>query len=88
MTTRSHTIDRELFLILIALLLLAFAARFVGASGNDAKAAFATPATAVASTTIIQRVANPYWAPAHAFSRRLAPVYSDATVAETPTPRE
>ncbi len=90
MTTRNHTIDRELFLILIALLLLALATQFVDARGNDAEAAFLTPATAGASTSVtLDAAANPYWAPAHAFSRRPAPVFSDAAVATvTHTPQE
>ena len=80
MTTRGYTIDRELFLILITLFLLAFAMRFADASGNDAEAALVSTATAVESAAVtLDAAANPYWAPAHAFPRRLAPVYSDAT---------
>lgn len=101
MTTRSHTVDRELFLILVALLLLAFATRFVDASDNSvgttlvaagaaSSAAVTAPATAVGSASIALDAANnPYWAPAHAFARRLAPVYSDAVAAtEAHAPRE
>jgi len=91
MRDQSHTIDRELFLILIVLLVLAFATRFVDASGDSAEAVFATPAaaSAEAATVTLDAAANPYWAPAHAFSRRLAPVYSDATVsAAEHTPQE
>lgn len=97
MTTRSHTVDRELFLILVALLLLAFATRFVDASDNSvgttlvaAGAVVAVPTTAVGSASIALDAANnPYWAPAHAFARRLAPVYSDAVAAtEAHAPRE
>ncbi len=82
MMTRSHTIDRELFLILIVLLVLAFATRFVDASSNSVEAARASTATALESTTptALDAAENPYWAPAHAFSRRPAPVYSNAAV--------
>lgn len=83
MTTRSHTIDRELFLILIALLVLAFATRLVDARSNGAETALASTVVAIESTpvTSLDAAANPYWAPAHAFTRRPAPIYSDATVA-------
>lgn len=82
MRTQSRTIDRELFLILIVLLVLAFATRFVDANSNGVEAALAATATALESTTptALDAAANPYWAPAHAFSRRPMPVYSDAAV--------
>ena len=91
MTTQSHTIDREFFLILIVLLVLAFATQLVDASGDSAEAVFTTPVTASAeeATISLDAATNPYWAPAHAFSRRLAPVYSDATMsAAESTPQE
>lgn len=97
MTTRSHTVDRELFLILVALLLLAIATRFVDAGGNSVRttlaasgAAVTAQATAIGSASIALDAANnPYWAPAHAFSRRPAPIYSDAVAApEAHAPRE
>lgn len=80
MTSRSHTTDRELLLILITLLLLAFATHYSNA--GDAEVALAKPATTAHTTAqtvavTLDAAANPYWAPAHAFSRRLAPVYSD-----------
>lgn len=80
MTTRSRTTDRELILILIALFMLAFAARFVDASGEDTRAAFATPIASIRSPSLerLDATTNPYWTPAHGFPRRLAPVYSDA----------
>ena len=81
MTTQSHTIDRELFLILIVLLVLAFATQLVDASGDSAETAFATPVIGIETASVTLDAANnPYWAPAHAFARRPAPVYSDATV--------
>lgn len=81
MTTRSRTTDRELILILITLFMLAFATRFVDAGSEEVRAAFATPIASIRSASLdrLDAATNPYWAPAHSFSRRLDPVYSDAT---------
>lgn len=85
MTSRSHTTDRELLLILITLLLLAFATQFSNASDAGAEVSLAAPAIITQSAAVtLDATANPYWAPVHAFPRRLAPVYSDATGEATP----
>lgn len=79
MTSRSHTTDRELFLILITLLLLAFATQFSKASDASVEAGLGTPTAGIHPTPgAWEAAANPYWAPAHAFQRRSSPVYSDA----------
>lgn len=79
MIDRRTTIDRELLLILLAFLLLALAARSTRLEINldDAEATRAAQATEIAST-FADAAANPYWAPAHAFTRHPAPLYSDA----------
>lgn len=80
MMARSQTTDRELFLILITVFMLAFAARVVEArSSNTVAASPIATAEHQSTSAILDAAANPYWAPAHAFARRLAPIYSDAT---------
>ncbi|HHW87256.1 MAG TPA: hypothetical protein GX400_13735 [Chloroflexi bacterium] len=80
MMTRSHTTDRELFLILISLFLLALATHFSPTGDADVEIELATHvAASQPAPAALDAAANPYWAPAHAFPRRPAPVYSDAT---------
>jgi hypothetical protein len=83
MMSRSQTTDRELLLILITLLLLAYATQFGNASHAGEVVVATSPTTALDRAATAES-ANPYWAPAHAFSRRLEPVYSDATREATP----
>lgn len=89
MMSRRSTIDRELLLILIALLSLALLAHTT-AQPTEVEDAFAVQQrlTIEAETGAVPAAANPYWAPAHAFPRRLAPLYSDdASMSEvSPTP--
>lgn len=88
MMSRRYTIDRELLLILIALITLALVAHTT-AQPVEVEDAFAAQQRLTAEAQIgAAPAANPYWAPAHAFPRRPAPVYSDAepVMAVSPTP--
>ncbi len=78
MIGRRTTIDRELLLILLAFLLLALAAQSTRLEINldNAKTTRQARATEIADT-FADAAANPYWAPAHAFARHPAPLYSD-----------
>ena len=89
MTSRRRTIDFELLILLVVLVLLATAAQSTGRSLNLAEAVLTTNAANVAATgQMLDASANPDWAPAHAFARRPLPVYSDeAAPAESPAAR-
>ncbi|MFO7633825.1 MAG: hypothetical protein R6W76_14875 [Caldilinea sp.] len=89
MTSRRRTIDFELLILLVVLILLATAAQSTGRSLNPAEADLTNDAAnAVTASQMLDASANPYWAPAHAFARRPLPVYSDeAAPADSPAAR-
>lgn len=77
MTRRRQKIDRELLILLTIFIALALAARVTG-QGTGFVVVKETP-TAIAETAstiyLNNATANPYWAPAHAFTRRPVPLY-------------
>jgi hypothetical protein len=76
MTRRRQRIDRELLILLAIFIALALAAQ---ATRHDAGFVVVTetlPAIVETAPTIhlYDAAANPYWAPAHAFTRRPTPL--------------
>jgi hypothetical protein len=78
MTSRRRTIDFELLILLVVLILLATAAQSTGHSLYLTEADLPkNAANAATASQMLDASANPHWAPAHAFARRQLLVYSD-----------
>lgn len=85
MTRRRQRIDRELLILLAIFIALALAARVTG-HGAGFVVVTETPSAIVKTAPAIHlydAAANPYWAPAHAFTRRPIPLY-DGGALSTP----
>lgn len=81
MTNRRRAIDVELLILLIAFIVLTTAAQTSRRMLNlDMMEVEHTPTAAVriSAEHHLAAAANPHWAPAHAFTRRLAPVFSSS----------
>jgi len=81
MARRERTIDRELLIFLIVFVVLATASRVTG-HGERFEVFTETPppiAQSMPHSYLLDAPANPYWAPAHAFTRRPTPLYSSDT---------
>lgn len=86
MAERTRAVDRELLILLIAFISLALIARATGRSeGFVVETATSLQLSRSAATLYLDDAStNPYWAPAHAFTRRLAPVYSSGATLTSP----